>query len=129
MFWKRTTGHGAFYGLLGGTIAAFLFHMLSLTNGDTPGWVKGGNLAPKLIFPSDMGKNFYMALTAWTVCFVLTIIVSLLTRQAKTDEDLTGLVYSLTPRKKTEGEPWYMQPVTLGVIILAVTVALNLIFL
>jgi len=70
-----------------------------------------------------------MALTAWTVCFVLTIIVSLLTRQAKTDEDLTGLVYSLTPRKKTEGEPWYMQPVTLGVIILAVTVALNLIFL
>jgi len=28
MFWKRTTGHAAFTGLLGGTIAAALHHGL-----------------------------------------------------------------------------------------------------
>jgi SSS family solute:Na+ symporter len=128
MFWKRCTGHGAFWGLLGGTVAALLFHVLAFTTGDTAGWVKGGNLRQAIEFPSDMGKNFYMALTAWTVCFILTILISLATKRTKTDEELSGLVYSLTPKRKSEGEPWYMQPVTLGVIILAVTVALNVIF-
>jgi len=128
MFWKRSTGHGAFFGLLGGTVAALIFHMISITRGDTAGWIKGGNMAKVLEFPSDMGKNFWMALTAWTVCFLLTIIVSMITSRTKTDEELTGLVYSLTPRKSSEGEPWYMQPVTIGVLVLAVTVVLNIVF-
>src|SRR6202030_301178 len=37
MFWKRTTGHGAFTGLLGGTMAAALHHALSLPEGSVPG--------------------------------------------------------------------------------------------
>ncbi len=41
MFWKRTTGHGAFTGLLGGTTAAALHHALTLPQGGIPG-VKGG---------------------------------------------------------------------------------------
>jgi SSS family solute:Na+ symporter len=59
---------------------------------------------------------------------VITILVSLATKRTKSDQELTGLVYSLTPKPKKENEPWYMQPVTLGVIILAVTVVLNIIF-
>jgi SSS family solute:Na+ symporter len=65
---------------------------------------------------------------AWTACFLLTIVISLATRQLKTKEELTGLVYSLTPKPKAENEPWYMQPVTVGIIVLAATIVLNIIF-
>ena len=55
-----------------------------------------------------------MAIVAWTTCFVLTIVISLATARTKTDEQLKGLVYSLTPKPETAHEPWYKQPVTLG---------------
>jgi solute:Na+ symporter, SSS family len=128
MFWKRATGHGAFLGLLGGTVCAALFHGLSLAGGATPG-IKGGWIAPEFVFRSEMGQNFYVAIAAWSACFVLTVLVSLLTRRNKTDAELQGLVYSLTPRLPPEsGEPWYKRPVVIGVIVLAVTLGLNLLF-
>ena len=128
MFWKRTTGHGAFWGLLSGTAAAALFHTMAIVDGAVPSWIKGGALGQKFVFHSDMGKNFWMAITAWTTCFLLTVLISLATKRTKTDQELTGLVYSLTPKPKSEGEPWYMQPVTLGILVLIATVALNIIF-
>ena len=127
MFWKRTTGHGAFWGLLGGTAGAAIFHGLAIAEGNTPG-VKGGWIAQKFLFHSEMGQNFWMAIVAWTTCFVLTIVISLATARTKTDEELKGLVYSLTPKPKSENEPWFMQPVTLGILILLVTIILNIIF-
>jgi SSS family solute:Na+ symporter len=75
-----------------------------------------------------MGQNFYMAIVAWTTCFVLTILISLATRRVKSDADLRGLVYSLTPRPSVAGEPWYYHPVTVGVIVLAITLVLNIVF-
>jgi len=128
MFWKRTTGHGAFFGLLSGTLAAAIYHTVAITAGTPPSWLKGGALAQVLVFHSDMGKTFWMALVAWTVCFLLTALISVITTQSKTDAELTGLVYSLTPKKKSEGEPWYEQPVTLGIVVLVAALALNLIF-
>ena len=128
MFWKRATGHGAFWGLLGGTVCAALFHGLSLPGGATPG-IKGGWIAPEFVFRSEMGQNFYVAIAAWSACFVLTVLVSFVTRRNKTDAELQGLVYSLTPRLPPEsGEPWYKRPVVIGVIVLAVTLGLNLLF-
>jgi len=127
MFWKRATGHGAFFGLLSGTVSAAIFQGLSIAEHGTPG-IKGGWIAQKFIFHSEMGQNFWMAIVAWTTCFVLTILISLATRRTKTDEELKGLVYSLTPKPKAEDEPWYMRPVVLGVIILGVALALNIIF-
>src|SRR5436305_517926 len=41
MFWKRATGHGAFVGLLAGTMAAAIHHGLTLPEGATAG-IKGG---------------------------------------------------------------------------------------
>ncbi len=41
MFWRRATGHGAFFGLLGGTVAAALHHGLTLPAGAVAG-IKGG---------------------------------------------------------------------------------------
>ena len=127
MFWRRATGHGAFFGLLGGTLGAAIFHGLALSEGAKPG-IKGGWLGAKFNFHSEMGQNFWMAIVAWTSCFLLTILISLLSRQRKTDEQLTGLVYSLTPKPKSENEPWYRQPVVLGVLILAATLILNILF-
>ena len=51
-----------------------------------------------------------------------------MTTKNKTDEELKGLVYSLTPKPKAENEPWYQQPVTVGIIVLIITIALNIIF-
>jgi len=90
--------------------------------------IKGGWITKAIPFHSEMGQNFWMAIVAWTTCFVLTIAISLATTANKTDQQLTGLVYSLTPRPKSENEPWYKQPVTVGVLVLIATVLLNFIF-
>lgn len=128
MFWKRTTGHAAFFGLLSGTMAAALHHGLTLPLGAVAG-VKGAWLGANLhTYHSEMALNFYGAIWAWTTCFVMTIVISLLTRRNKTDEELRGLVYSLTPKVKEHGVPWYKQPAALGVVVLAGAVVLNIIF-
>lgn len=44
MFWRRATGHGAFWGLLGGTTAAAIFHGLAHTKGAEAG-IKGAGWA------------------------------------------------------------------------------------
>ena len=128
MFWKSTTGHGAFFGLLAGTLGAALFHGLSMAAGETPGLIKGGWIAPHFVFQSGMGQNFWMAIVAWTSCFVLTIVISLATARNKSDAELKGLVYSLTPKPETSHEPWYKQPVTVGILVLIATLILNIIF-
>src|SRR5438034_6126682 len=82
MFWKRATGHGAFFGLMLGTLAAAFHHGLTLPAGAVAG-IKGGWLAapPAHLYPSEMAQNFWTAIYAWTVCFLSTIVISLLTRQ------------------------------------------------
>jgi SSS family solute:Na+ symporter len=127
MFWKRATGHGAFFGLLGGTIAAALHHGLTLPANALVG-IKGGWLGSMHLYPSEMAQNFWTAIWAWTTCFVLTIAISLVTRRVKTDDDLKGLVYSLTPRQVEAHLPWWRTPEGLGVMVLALAVALNVIF-
>jgi SSS family solute:Na+ symporter len=69
-----------------------------------------------------------MAIVAWTTCFVLTIVISLATKRTKTDLELKGLVYSLTPKLKDEGTAWYLRPAVFGVVLLACCVILNIIF-
>ncbi|HEY6927228.1 MAG TPA: hypothetical protein VI653_27375, partial [Steroidobacteraceae bacterium] len=127
MFWKRATGHGAFFGLLGGTLAAAVFHGLSLPSGAAPG-LKGAWIAPDFVFRSAMAQSFYVAIVAWSACFILTVLISLATRRNKTDAELQGLVYSLTPRPSEAGEPWLRQPAVIGGIVLAVTLLLNFLF-
>jgi SSS family solute:Na+ symporter len=127
MFWKRATGHGAFWGLLGGITGAAIFHGLAISGNNTPG-IKGGWIAEHFHFYNEMGQNFYMAIVAWTVCLTLTILISLATKPNKTEAELKGLVYSLTPKIKSGDEPWYKQPAILGALILAATVILNIIF-
>ena len=126
MFWKRTTGHGAFTGLASGIAVAALHHGLTLPIDDLPG-IKGGWIAVTHSYPSEMAQNFWTAIWAWSACFTVTIAVSLATRP-KPEESLAGLVYSLTPKIAGERGPWYMSPVALGVIMLAGVIALDVIF-
>jgi len=127
MFWKRTTGHGAFTGLLSGTVAAALHHGLTLPVGALIG-VKGGWLGQIMhTYPSEMAQNFWTAIFAWTTCFVVTILVSLFT-EPKRDEELKGLVYALTPIPHDRNLPWHKRPSVLATIVLGLTLVLNLIF-
>ncbi|MFO0789058.1 MAG: sodium:solute symporter family protein [Pirellulales bacterium] len=130
MFWKRATGHGAFFGLLSGTLAAAIHHGLTLPQGAEVGlkggWLTGGNYIAHN-YHSDMAANFWMAIWAWSTCFVVTIVVSLMTKPRE-DKELVGLVYSLTERKKEDAGPWYEQPMVLGIVVLLLTVGLNFVF-
>jgi solute:Na+ symporter, SSS family len=138
MFWKRTTSHGAFFGLLGGTLTSALFHSLTSAAGNTLG-IKGGYLwmllgkgiedvPGRMIFPSDMAQNFWLAAFAFTTCFVLTAVISLLTSRTKSDDDLKGLVYSLTPKVVEHEQAWFLRPAVLGIVLLLGCVVLNYIF-
>ena len=126
MFWKRTTGHAAFTGLVAGTLAAAVHHGLSLPAGAAVG-VKGGYLGVVTTYPSELAQTFWTAIVAWTTCFVVTILVSLVTRP-RPSEQLRGLVYGLTPKPVDTAVSWLQRPVTLAVVVLAVTVLLNAVF-
>lgn len=128
MFWRRATGHGAFFGLVGGTLAAAVHHGLTLPRGAVAG-IKGAWLGSSMhSYPSEMAQNFWTAIWAWTVCFVLTIIISVITRPNRTEGELRGLVYSLTPKTREDHLRWYLQPAFLGVIVLGLTLLLNILF-
>jgi SSS family solute:Na+ symporter len=124
MFWKRTTGHGAFSGLVVATGAAALHYELTGVSGST-------SLLPKVailhLYPSDMAQNFWGAIVAWTTCLLVTIAVSVMTRP-KADDELRGLVFGLTPRSDDRSMRWFERPAVLATVVLAVTLALNLIF-
>jgi SSS family solute:Na+ symporter len=118
MFWKRTSGHGAFSGLLSGTIAAALTHGLTIAEG------KGGWITSLYDFPSTMAQNFWIAIVAWTVCMVITLVVSLATKP-RPEAELQGLVYGLTELKHDEGVAWFKRPVPLAIAIGVVALFLN----
>ncbi len=121
MFWKRTTGHGAFIGLLSGTTAAALTHGLTIAE------KKGAWLATLHTFPSVMAQNFWIAIFAWSSCFLITVAVSLVTKP-RPEAELEGLVYSLTKKQSDEGVAWYMRPSSLAFIVAGVLLVLNLLF-
>jgi SSS family solute:Na+ symporter len=119
MFTKRTTGHGAFWGLLSGTFSAALVHGFTLPANAGPG-LKGGWTGTVLHnFPSEMAQNFWIAIIAFSVALVLTFIISMVTKRTKTDEDLKGLVYQLTPKVVDESKSvWQNHKPLLGLLVL-----------
>jgi SSS family solute:Na+ symporter len=134
MFWKRTTGTGAFLGLFGGISASALFHALTTVPSNldasrqSVSVAKGGYLKVVQVFPSEMAQNFWLAAFAFTACFALTLVISLLTARTKSDADLKGLVYSLTPKIVNTDVPFYQRPAVVGIVLLIVCVILNFIF-
>ena len=121
MFWKRTTAHGAFTGLVSGTFAAALTWGLTVAEG------KGGVFGTVYTFPSVMAQNFWIAIAAFTTCFVLTIAVSMLSAP-RPEKELEGLVYGLTKIRHDEGAKWYQRPAPLAIGVSALVIFLNIWF-
>ncbi len=126
MFWKRSTGHGAFLGLISGMLAALVHHGLTLPQGAATG-IHGCWIRIVHYYPSEMAQNFWTAIDAFTVCFAVTIAVSFLTAP-RPDRELAGLVYSLTERPRDGQLAWYRRPAVVGVIVLVATALLNVVF-
>jgi SSS family solute:Na+ symporter len=122
MFWKRTTGHGAFFGLLSGTAAAALTHGLTVAEG------KGGWMGMQVTtFHSTMAQNFWLSIWAWSACFVVTVLISYATRPRPVVE-LQNLVYGMTEAPAKETLPYMQRPWPLAIIVGILTLILNLIF-
>ena len=121
MFWKKTSSNGAFWGLLSGTGAAALTYSLTMAEG------KGGSIANLHEFYSGTSQAFNIAWISFLVCFIVTALISLVTRP-KPEQELVGLVYSLTPRQRDSNRVWYKNPLWIGVIVLVITLFLNIIF-
>jgi SSS family solute:Na+ symporter len=130
MFWKRATGHGAFWGLFIGTAAAAIHHGVTIPVGATS-LVKGGWMGTIAhTYPSEMAQNFWTAIWAWSSCFGATVLISLATASKKSDAELRGLVWSLTPHED-KGEvdvPAWKRVAPFGALVIALTLILNIIF-
>jgi len=126
MFSKRTTGHGAFTGLVAGTTGALIHHGLTLPMGEAAG-IHGGWIHILHRYPSDMAQNFWTAIFAFAINWVVTIVVSRLSA-ARPEPELVGLVYSLTPKPVEADKQWYQRPTVWAVAVLALAVILNIVF-
>ena len=121
MFWKKTSSNGAFWGLLSGTGAAALTYSLTTAEG------KGGSIANLHTFYSGTSQAFNIAWISFVVCFIVTALISFVTRP-KPEQELVGLVYSLTPRQRDSNRVWYKNPLWIGIIVLVITLVLNIVF-
>ena len=112
MFWKRTTPWGGFWGLIIGTLTAFIHWELTIHG--------------VLHYHTDQAGNFWRAFIAFSAGALATYLISLVTTP-KPVEELRGLVYSETPRPTTN-VPWHERPAVFGLIVLAIAFIVNLFF-
>ncbi|MRR20076.1 Na+/galactose cotransporter [bacterium] len=127
MFWKRSTGNAAFTGLLAGFLIALVHHGLTQPEGATT-LVKGGWLGVIHVYPVEMAQNFWTAIIAFSAATLLTVVISLLSKRVKTDDELNGLVYSMTPRLDDSGVKWHNRPWFLALIVGIIMIVLSILF-
>ncbi len=127
MFWKRSTGNAAFTGLLVGFLIALLHHGLTQPEGATT-LVKGGWLGVIHTYPVEMAQNFWTAIIAFTTATLLTVVISLLMKREKSDEELNGLVYSMTRRLDDSAVVWYSRTWFLALIVGIIMIVLSILF-
>jgi solute:Na+ symporter, SSS family len=121
MLWKRATHWGGFLGLLAGTISSIGMFI----------WVQGDAGALRYIAMSPnakpMAENLYRALWSWIICVLVTIVVSLVTKPVPT-EQLSGLVYGVTPIPHDGSTTIWQKPIFWAIVVIVVFFILNLIF-
>ena len=127
MLWKRTTPWGGFWGLVAGTLAAFVAHFAFV------GWTIGSTTIwdPWVHIASTQSQNFYGAIIALVTDAVVTVAVSLATAP-KPERELAGLVAGVpNPDAPPKGPKpvWWQSPNVLGFTALGITLVLSLIFL
>src|SRR5215467_11789146 len=119
MLWKRTSAAGGFWGLLAGTLSSIGMWA----------WVKVDPSALRYIalspYARDMAENMYRALWSWIVCVLVTVTVSLMTKR-KTDAELVGLVYGVTPLPHEAEVPMWERPLFWGAAVFVAFVLFNI---
>jgi SSS family solute:Na+ symporter len=119
MFVWWITPSGAFWGLLAGMSSSItLFLAVKF------GWISKNAITMSTV-SSDMAANFWRAWWAWLICFVVTIVVSIMTVK-RPKEELAGLVKGLTAETHGAGVVWYKKPEFVAGISLVVFIALNI---
>ena len=121
MMWKRASGWGGFWGLLCGTVSSVGMWT----------WVKLDPTALRYVALSPdakaLAQDMYQALWSFIICVIVTVVVSLLTK-AKSEAELTGLVYGLTPVPAVTNVAFYHKPLFWAGVVTVVFIALNIIF-
>ena len=121
MFVVWITPAGAFWGLLAGMGTS-----ISMFLGVKFQWLDAARITLANT-TSDMAMNFWRAWWAWLVCFVVTILISLVTKK-KPKEELVGLVKGLTPETARDGVPFMKRPEFYAILSVLVLVILNIYF-
>ena len=58
----------------------------------------------------------------------LTVKSGLIVGMGETDDELRGLVYSLTEKQNSDNDPWILRPAVMGTIVMIAVIILNYIF-
>ena len=122
MLWKRVSRAAGFWGLLLGVSSSVTIFLLMKLN--PVRWVPIFALTPQA---SGLAQDMYQALWGCTTCVVVTVIVTLVT-QPRRDQELRGLVYSLTEVTQEQSTSIWQRPVVWGVVALALFAVLQIIF-
>src|SRR5437879_2129522 len=113
MLWKRATHWGGFLGLLAGTMSSIGMFI----------WVYRTPAALRYIAMSvdakPMAENLYRALWSWIICVAVTVVVSLMTKPVPT-EQLSGLVYGVTPIPHDGSTTIWQKPIFWATVVIVV---------
>jgi len=121
MLWKRVSRAAGFWGLLAGVVSSVsMFTLMKLDQR----WVSVFALSP---YAKGLAQAMYQALWSCVTCVVVTVIVTLVTKP-RPDEELRGLVYSLTDVPQEQHTSLLQRPAIWGAIALAIFVVLQIIF-
>ena len=121
MLWKRVTRAAGFWGLLAGVFSSVgMFSLMKLSSR----WVSVFALSPDA---KGLAQAMYQALWSCVTCVVVTVLVTLVTKP-KPDEELKGLVYSLTEVAREEHASFLHRPLFWGIAALAILLVLQIIF-
>src|SRR5690348_8798570 len=121
MLWKRVTRMAGFWGLLAGVVSSVTIFLLMKFD---ERWVSVFALSP---LAQPLAQAMWQALWSTITCVVVTVLVTLMTKP-KPDQELVGLVYSLTEKAHEEHVSWLHRPFFWGMVALAVLVVLQIIF-
>ena len=130
MFWRRATGHGAFFGLVLGTLAAALHHGLTLPAG-APVGIKGGWLAAHAASRLLERDGAELLDRDLGLLRLLRGHDRDLARDAPAEDRRGPRRASSTrsrARPREEHLAWWKTPEGLGALVLALAIALNVIF-
>ena len=122
MLWKRVSRAAGFWGLLAGVSSSV--GMFALMKLDPYRWVSVFALSP---YAKGLAQAMYQALWSCVTCVVVTVLVTLVTHP-RPDEELRGLVYSLTDVPHETETSWLDRPAFWGVVALVIFAVLQVIF-